>query len=148
MSADQKPKTTTEGTVGPCEIFYAQRGAREILCALGEMAPEESVEVECAFRRRTLLQHRSGAPLVSDYDLENSFERVCFELDRRAHARRECEGRVPAPRRSVLAKSTIDATIWVLQQRDPARLREWLRKHSPAEREEIENLLRERQAKT
>jgi hypothetical protein len=117
----------------PCEVFFARRDARETLCAAGEISPHDAVDVECEFHRRARLL---------GYDPTDPWEMLCFEADKEAKARRNREARIPAAKRTVLARSTIDATIWVLQQKDPDLLRRWLAKHSAAEREEIENLLR------
>jgi hypothetical protein len=128
--------------LNPCEVFVARRGAREILCVAGELFPHEAVDVECEFRRRARLQQqRRGEPVAGDYDLDDPWERACFEADRAAKARREREARMPAARRPVLARSTIDATAYVIQQKDPGLLRQWLAKHSAAEREEIAKML-------
>jgi hypothetical protein len=148
MSTAQKPKTTTADGIDPCEVFHVRRGARETLCAEGEISPDDAVDVECEFHRRARLL---GYDPTSPWEMlcyESPWEMLCYEADKAAKARREREARMPAPKRPVLARSTIDATIWVIQQKDAELLREWMRKHSATEREAIEKFLRERQAKT
>jgi hypothetical protein len=39
-----------------------------------------------------------------------------------------------------ITQSTIDATLFVIQQRDPERLRQWLARHTPAERAALREL--------
>jgi hypothetical protein len=50
----------------------------------------------------------------------------------------------PAIERPLLARSTIDATAYVVRQQDPALLRSWLKKHSPQQRTAIRKLIEAR----
>jgi hypothetical protein len=63
---------------------------------------------------------------------------ACRKADQAARSRA-----TPAatPSRDILARSTIDATIFVIQQKDPERLRRWLRVHTPEEREAMKALI-------
>jgi hypothetical protein len=73
-----------------------------------------------------------------EYDgLPATFAATCRKAD--ATARQKAPA-VARPR-NLLAQAMIDATIFVIQQKDPERLRRWLRVHSPEEREAIKALI-------
>jgi hypothetical protein len=79
---------------------------------------------------------KRGDDFDDDYEgLTSTFAKACREADQRARAR-QAQQRA-RPKEPHAAESTLKAAEYLVQQRDPKRLRAWLAKHTPEECEAI-----------
>jgi len=136
MSALRKP---TENLIPAEDIFRERCEARAILCEACVYDLIEAVDGLQADAERTGLVDEIGQDAVQAM-MANAFAIVPRVGEAKAESR-PTTATMPKPRPGAAA-STIMAPEYLVQQNDPARLKQWLAKHSAAERIAITKHLR------
>jgi hypothetical protein len=127
----------------PLEVFIARAETRAVLWACGEIDLHEAVdELQAAAERDglvTVLGQDAVQEIIADAfapqrdDLPHDVDVV---PDPARDEMQAANGEVP--------KATLEAAEFLVQQRDPARLRSWLDNHTAQERETILQHLEQR----